>query len=183
MSNIYSLLTNLSHAQLMGLFVLAFIIHELEEWNITAFELRNFEGLPPTVTARNARLWIAIVCTIAIVWYGAAMLSGNATLAAYIFVPAVLLALGNALQHIFWTGYFRQYAPGLATAVLLVIPASLAVIYRALAHWQLSPWYAGAWLALIGFVLLQTVREGRRASPMIGAIYGLGDRLSQALQR
>jgi len=183
MSTIYSVINLLGFPHLMGLFVLVFVVHELEEWNITDFERRNFVGLPPTVTKRNARLWIAIICTVAVVWCAAAVLSGNATIAGYIFLPAIFLALGNTLQQIFWTVYFKQYAPGVVTAVLLVIPVGSYVVYRAVQEWGVSLWYAALFLLLIIFNLAHTIREGKKASPMISTIYGLGDRLGKTLSR
>lgn len=125
------------------------------------------EGLPPTVTKRIARLWIAIICTVTIVWCSAAVLSGNAQIA------------GNALQHIFWSIYFRWFAPGVVAVTRLILPLCICILYQAVWQWGVSPWYAVALLVLIAYVLVNTIREGREASPVIGAIYGLGDRTWQ----
>ena len=45
-------------ASVLWLLVGAFVLHETEEWNITAFERRHFVGLPPQVTEENGRAWL-----------------------------------------------------------------------------------------------------------------------------
>jgi len=183
MSNIFSLFEQLGFLSMVWLFLIAFVIHEVEEWNITNFERRNFVGVPPTVTPKNARMWIGIVCAIGFVWCAAATLPGNPTIAAYIFLPAITLALGNALQHIFWTLYFKQYAPGVITAVLLIIPLGCYVMIMALQQGYVSLWYVVIWAGLIAVLLFHTVQAGNEMTPPIRAIYGLGNWLAEKLQK
>jgi hypothetical protein len=181
MSNIFSLLEHFDFLSMLWLLLIAFVIHEVEEWNITEFERRNFIGVPPTVTKRNARMWIGIICTVGFVWCAAATLPGNPTVAAYVFLPAIALALGNAVQHIFWTFYFKQYAPGLITAVLLIIPLGCSIVVMALQQGYASLWYVAVLAALIVIPLFHTVKAGNEMTPPIRAIYGLGNRLAEKL--
>jgi hypothetical protein len=143
MSDIVTIFKQIDFLSMVWLFFIAFVIHEAEEWNITDFELRNFVGVPATVTRKNARMWIGIICGVGLVWCAAATWRGNPTLAAYVFLPAVALALGNALQHVFWTFYFRQYAPGVISAVVLLIPLGGTLAARAV---QQEGWTSHDWL-------------------------------------
>ena len=179
----YSLIINtfgqLEFLKMLWLLLLAFFIHEIEEWNITDFERRNFVGLPTIVTKRNARMWIKFICLVGLVWCSAATLPGNPTLAAYVFLPAIFLVLGNALQHVFWTFYFRQYAPGVVSAVLLLIPICCYVIVSAVKLGYSPRWYVAAMAVLIVVPLVHTVRAGNEMTPLVRAIYHLGNWLSE----
>jgi hypothetical protein len=181
MESVLTSLTQLDFVPALWLFLFAFILHEFEEWNITEFERRNFVGVPSTVTAKNARLWIGFICVVGVVWCAVATLPGDPTVAAYVFLPAVALALGNALQHIFWTFYFRQYSPGLASAVLLLIPLGGYAIVTAVQQAYAPIWYVAALAVLIVVPLLQTARAGNEMTPPIRAVYGLGGWLAERI--
>jgi len=181
MKSVFATLENLGFLNLLWLFVFAFIVHELEEWNITDFEHRSFVGAPSTATTKNARIWIAFICTVGLIWCAAATLPGNPTVAAFVFLPAVALAAGNALQHIFWSLYFRQYAPGVITAVLLLIPLGGYLTITAIHQDYVPLWYVAIWLGVIALVMMQTVRSGNQASPMIHGIYNLGNWIAEKL--
>lgn len=171
----------LDFLSMLWLFLLAFIIHEIEEWNITDFERRHYVELPAIVTKRNARMWIKFICVVGIVWCTAATLPGNPKLAAYVFLPAISLAFGNALQHVYWTLHFRQYAPGVISAVLLLIPISCYLFLRAVKLGYAPLWYAVVLAALIVPGLVNTVRAGNEMTPPLRAIYKLGNWLSANL--
>ena len=121
MNNILIALEKMNFLSLLWIFYFVFVLHELEEWNIDRFEHQYFEGLPPTATDRSARMWIGFVVLVGLAWCAAATLPGNPTIAAWIFLPAIVILLQNALQHIFWSSYFRGYAPGVITSILMLI--------------------------------------------------------------
>jgi hypothetical protein len=181
MNHILTALEQLNFLSMLWLFLIAFVIHEVEEWNITEFERRNFVGLPATVTKRNARMWIGIICVVGFVWCAAATLPGNSTVAAYVFLPAIALALGNALQHVFWTFYFRQYAPGIVTAALLLVPLGGYVVVRVVQQGYAPLWYVAVLAVLIVLPLVHTIRAGNEMTPPIRAIYNLGNWLAEKL--
>ncbi|MBN1312441.1 MAG: HXXEE domain-containing protein [Anaerolineae bacterium] len=127
------------------------------------------------------RIWIAFICTVGLIWCAAATLPGKPPIAAFVFLPAVVLVAGNALQHIFWSFYFRQYAPGVITAVLLIIPLGGYLTITAIQQHYVPLWYVAAWLGVMAVVVVQTVRSGNRASPMIHRIYNLGNWIAEKL--
>jgi hypothetical protein len=181
MDIILTALESLGFLNTLWLLLLAFFLHELEEWHITEFERRNFVELPPTATGRSARMWIAFICTVGLVWCAAATLPGIPAVGAWIFLPAIALMLLNALQHVFWSVYFKQYAPGVITALVLLIPIGGYVTAWAVQRGYVPLWYVTILAGLGVWVLIHTVRAGNRMSPFIHAIYDLGFRLSEML--
>jgi hypothetical protein len=89
--------------------------------------------------------------------------------------------LGNACQHIFWTFYFKQYAPGLITAVLLIIPLGSLIVVQAIQQGYVSPWYVAVLAGVVVLPLIHTVKAGNEMTPPIRAIYGLGNWLAEKL--
>ena len=116
MNSILTVLGQLDFLNTLWLFFLVFVLHEFEEWNIDRFERRNFVGLPSAATDKSARLWIAFIVVVGLVWCAVATLPGNPTIAAWVILPAITMMLQNALQHTYWSFYFRQYAPGAITS-------------------------------------------------------------------
>ena len=163
-------------------FFLVFVLHEIEEWNINSFEHRNFVGLAPAATDRSARMWIGFVVLVGLIWCTAATLPGNPTSAAWIILPAIAIMLQNALQHIFWVFYFRQYAPGVVTAVLLMIPLGSYVIALVISQGYVPTWYVAIWMAVVIMGFAQTVRAGSRMTPLIRTINDIGIWLSERIR-
>jgi hypothetical protein len=182
MSTIVTALEGTSFLSLLWIFYCVFVLHELEEWNIDRFERQHFAGLPPAATDRSARLWIGFVSLVGLLWCALATLPGDLALAAWIFLPAIAIMLMNALQHVFWSFYFRGYAPGVLTAALLVIPSGCYLAAQALAQGYAPGWYAALLAAAVLLGLAQTVRAGDRMTPLICAINDVGIWISDRLR-
>ncbi|MBN2115782.1 MAG: HXXEE domain-containing protein [Anaerolineales bacterium] len=182
MSNIMTALEQISFLNLPWIFFFMFVLHELEEWNIDRFEHQHFEGLPSTATDRSARMWIGFVVLVGLVWCAAATLPGDPATAAWIFLPAIAILLQNSLQHIYWSYYFKQYAPGVITAALLLIPFGCYVIARAVTQGYVPTWYAVVLAALIMIGFAQTVRAGSKMTPLIRTINNIGVWLSDRIR-
>lgn len=182
MSNILTVLEQLSFLHILWLFFLAFVIHELEEWNINQFEHRNFVGAPAQASDRSVRMWIACVCLIGLGWCTLATLPGNSALAAWIFLPAVAIMVQNALQHIYWSFYFRQLAPGIFTAVILLIPLGGYILLSAVQQGYAPFWYALICAGLIATGFIQTIRAGNKMPALIRAVNVIGIALSERIK-
>jgi hypothetical protein len=180
MENILNTLDSLNFLKAMWLFPVAFAIHEAEEWNIMKWYYRNYTNLPPS-SNRGARTWIIFVSLIGFIWCGIAVLSGNPTVAAFVFLPAIAFAIQNSFQHIIWTFYFKQYAPGIITSIFLLIPIGSYLIIRAIQHGYVPIWYATIWSVFIVIGLVQTIRAGNQMTPPIRAIHHLGNKLSDMI--
>src|SRR5512145_2998823 len=164
----------------LGCFAVAFALHEFEEWNIMRWYRRNYVDMPPT-TDRAARTWIVFISGIGVIWCLVALASGDPRVAAWIFLPAVLLAVQNALQHVYWVFYFRQYAPGVITAALLLIPLGIYGTVQAVGQQYVPWWYVGALALLVVPGLIQTIKAGNRMTPLIRSIHHFSMKLAKMI--
>jgi hypothetical protein len=182
MSNILTALEQINFLNTVWLFFLVFVLHEIEEWNIDQFERRNFVGLPPAATDRSARMWIAFISLVGLIWCAVAILPGNSTIGAWIILPAIALMVQNALQHVYWSFYFRQYSPGVITAALLLIPLGCYIIVRAVGQGYVPIGYAAVCAVLIVIGSAQTIKAGNKMTPLVRAINNIGIVLSDRIK-
>jgi hypothetical protein len=182
MRNFTVVLEQMNFLILLWLFYGLVVLHELEEWNIDCFERRHFSGLPARATDRSARMVIAFVSALGLVWCAIATLPGDPALAAWIFFPAIAFMLLNALQHIFWSFHFRELEPGAITAALLIIPSGGYIVSRAIAHGFVPAWYALALGAVAIIAFTNTVLSGSRMPALIRTGNRIGIWLSDRLR-
>jgi hypothetical protein len=166
----------------LWLFPIATALHELEEWNIVRWYEQNFVDLP-RLTDKGARAWIVFSSVVGFVWTGIAVLFGNPTVAAFVLLLAFALMLQNALQHIFYLIYFRKYALGVVTSVLLLIPAISYLVVKAIQEGHVPAWYAAVLVVLLIPNLVQTIRAGNTMLPSMHAVHRFGDALAKRLKR
>ncbi len=174
MSEIANGLGQMSFLTLVWIFYVFVVLHELEEWNIDQFEHRRFEGVPPAATDRSARMVILFVVLVGLVWCLAATIPGSPALAAWIFIPAVSILVLNAIQHMLWSLYFRQAAPGVISSVLLLIPSGSFLVARALQQGYIPTWYAAVWAAFVIAGLVLTLKAGNQMMPTIRTVNNIG---------
>jgi hypothetical protein len=181
MNNILSTINKIDLLTWLWLFVIAFALHEVEEWNILRWYQRNFVDLPPS-NDKSVRVWIIFVILIGFVWSAVATLPRNPVFAVYVLLPAIAVAIQNALQHVYWFFFFKQYTPGIITSVFLLIPFGVYLIIRVV--WQnLVPlWYVGILILLLIPGLVQTVQAKNRMTKQIRAIHRLGIKLAGLLE-
>jgi hypothetical protein len=181
MTKVQDILTALERSDFLSvlwLFPAAFALHEAEEWNIMRWYRCNYADLPPA-TDRSARTWIVFVSMVGFAWCAVAVLPGSPVVAAFVLLPAIAIALQNALQHVYWLFYFRQYAPGVVTSVALLIPIGAYIVVRAVQQGYAPIWYVAIWVALSLPGLVQTVRAENKMTPPMRAIHNLGIKLSE----
>jgi hypothetical protein len=182
MSNTLAAMAQINLLVWLWVFVVVFAVHELEEWNILAWYRRNYVDLPPS-TDKATRVWIIFVILVALVWCAAGTLPGNPSLAAYVLLPAVAIAVQNAIQHVYWQLYFRQYAPGIISAVFGLIPLGVCLLVAAVRQRLVPAWYAGVLAVVIVPGLVQTVRAKNMMTPQIRAIHHLGIKINELIER
>jgi hypothetical protein len=143
----------------------ALAVHEAEEWNIVPWFHAYFS--PPTpLTDRAAHLGLLVVSLAGFLATGLAMSLATLRAALLVLLPLFgFVAFGNALQHTFWWLYLGTYAPGVATALLAVIPATLYVSRRAYTEGEVSARFVVAALGLGIIPLASAVTLGGRLLP------------------
>lgn len=143
----------------------ALALHEAEEWNIVPWFHAYFS--PPTpLTDRAAHLGLLVVGLTGFLATGLAMLLPTLRAALLVLLPLFgFVAFGNALQHTFWWLYLGTYAPGVVTALLAVIPATLYVSRRAYTEGEVSGRLVVAALALGAVPLASAIMLGGRLLP------------------
>jgi hypothetical protein len=144
---------------------LAWTLHEAEEWNINEFESAHFVDPGYFSRVDHPVLWIALaqVALQGVIWTALTAWPRNPRFAAFLTLPFfVVISFGNVLAHVYWIVYFRGYAPGIATAVLLVAPVVLGLTIRAVRE-RLIPWWYAAVLYIAAVPgLVATIQAGEQ---------------------
>lgn len=180
MSEILATLQRLNFLMALWLFPIAVTLHEFEEWNIVQWYKQNFVDLPQ-LTDKGARAWIVFSSLVSLLWTGIAILLGNPAVAVWVLLFAFALMLQNALQHIYYLFYFRRYAPGIITSVLLLIPTVVYLVARAVQQGYVPIWYAIVLVVLLIPNLIQTVRARNTMLPPFQAVHKFGAALAKRL--
>ncbi len=164
--------------RLVWLLPMAFALHEAEEWNIVPWFRASFT--PQTeLTDLGARTLLVAFSFAAFLWTGVASLLPTTRMTLLAVLPLFIVAgVGNALTHVYWLFYFGAYAPGVATAALLVAPATLFVSFRAVRERLVPGWFVGILYLLALVPLVAVARAGRTLSPEQLALHRLGTRLA-----
>ena len=161
------------------LFAVAYALHEAEEWNSLGWHQRNFPDLPPGETDRSIRTFLVLASVAVLAWAGLVTAWGDPRIAAFLFLPTAAVVVQNALQHVYWQFAFREYAPGVVTSVLLLIPGTVVLAVAAVQRGYVPAWYVLVLAILLGPGVIQTVRAGHSLTPPLRAIL----RFSVALDR
>lgn len=159
---------------------IALALHEAEEWNILPWYQRNFVGLPVKTNA-SIRTFLVFLTLFGFFWTALAVLSNNTTIAAFMVLLFATGAFLNGLQHVFYTIYFKQYAPGVITAIVFVLPTIGYLTTRAIQENLVPIVYVGVLGTVTIVGLIQTMRAGNTFTPSLRAISHFGTALSRWL--
>lgn len=175
------ILNNLNFLRLIWIFPIMIMIHELEEWNILRWYEENYDDLPP-ITNKSVRLILISVIILCYLWTGLAYVWGNPRIAAYIMLPLMALFSLNILQHIYWHFAYNTYAPGVYSAMQLLLAAIVVLAVKINIENYVSGWYPLVLGVLVVAGLIQTVRAKNQVTPIFEKIHLLSIRLVKALR-
>ena len=159
----------------------AMAIHELEEWNIAEWGARNFSN---HTGISDQAIWVGLlfITVVFVGWIFLATRLHNPLAISLVALPPVgLVAIGNSMQHITWTFLFGEYAPGVVSALFLVLPTSILAIWRMLqVHRLLSlplGFCAGLWVAGV----VRTIEAGHEMQAFQVVLHRFCISLAEAL--
>jgi hypothetical protein len=162
--------TRLDFRKAIWIAPLVWTLHEAEEWNIVYFGRKHFADPGYFSQIDQPIVWIGLglVALTGILWTCLTAWPKNPKFAAFLTLPFfVCFSFGNALQHIYYSIFFRDYNPGIATAVLLVGPMVIGLTVKAI-HGRLTPWWYTAILYLLTIPsMVVTVRALNHTPPQI----------------
>ncbi len=106
-------------------------LHEIEEWNIRAWETRFFDN-PPRATVTAIRIVLVLICFGAVALTAATCLLRDLRATAHVNILGFgFVMVGNSIQHLYWSFLSRGYAPGSVASGLACLPAMAFVIWHA----------------------------------------------------
>ena len=173
----------IAYAVAIWIFAASYALHEAEEWNSLAWHRRNFLDMPADETETSLRTFLVLASIAGFIWAAVATVWGNPSVAAFLFLPAVAIALQNALQHVYWQFSFREYAPGVVTSALLLIPGAIYLAVVAVGQHYVPLWYVVGLALLVVPGLILTVKAGHRLTQQFHAILRFSIALSRWLGR
>ena len=177
----FTFLNQMSFLTAIWLLPFALALHEAEEWNILRWYQRGLFVNLPAKTNTSIRTVLVFVTLFGFLWTALAALPNNPTIAAFVLLPFAAFAVLHALQHLFYTMYFRQYVPGVITSVVLFLPISGYLTARAIEENLVPVVYVVVLVILTIPVLIQTIKAGNTFPPMFRAFSHIGMVLSKWL--
>ncbi|HEU5133555.1 MAG TPA: HXXEE domain-containing protein [Steroidobacteraceae bacterium] len=149
--------------QLAWLLPAAFALHELEEWNIVAWYRRYWTNVDPAlVNQRNSWTWLAFASLFGFLWTFLASRFRNPAIALHLLLVFFIAVFSHCFAHIYWLFSLGVYAPGVVTSIVLIIPITAYVTYRAIRERLVSSVFAAALFALTLLPLTWAIGLGNR---------------------
>ena len=126
---------------IIWLFPISLFIHEMEEWNIIKWYDKHFVEMPKNKSNISTRFFLIFISVVCFVWTALAVATQLEHVAALIMLPFIAIVVQNTIQHIYGSGLFKSVCPGLVSAVLLLLPVSVYILFVGISrHW--IPWWA-----------------------------------------
>jgi hypothetical protein len=165
----------------LWLLPVAWTIHSLEEWNQADWYHAHFVN-GTDVTPLGMRAWLVIVIAASWIWTAIAMRIRRRGLAVGLVLGFFVIQMfGNTIQHIYWTALLGVYSHGLATALLVVVPAMVLATQRTIRDRALPVWIVALFYLTAIPIVIVTV-DMADALPEGGLpMYRWGDTIARPL--
>ncbi len=156
--------------QIVWIVPIILLFHELEEWNMHVWHIKNSMAIPGE-TALSTRMWILFLSLVGLIWTAIALLIPNNFISVGMMYALVCFTLLNGAQHLIALLKFKEYNPGFFFSVIFGMPAGGYITYQILSQSLLPVW------VLIAFGILMLT--GLVATfPMIHFINRVGIKLA-----
>jgi hypothetical protein len=174
-------LNSIDFRHLIWFFPFVLLFHELEEWNILKWYKENYEDLPNS-TNLSIRIWIFGFSILGFIWTALCSFIPILSISAFLLSLFILIIFQNGLQHLYWTIYFKKYAPGIITSVLIVIPFDIYIFDRIIEEKLLPIWFLLTIIIIIPG-LNETFKAKNRMTKGIHSIHELGLKIVEWLEK
>lgn len=149
--------------RLAWLLPVAFALHELEEWNIAEWYRRYWTNVDlDIVNQRNSWTWLVFASLFGFLWTFLATRLRNQKIAFHILLVFFIAVFSHCMAHIYWLFSFGVYAPGVVTSVLIIMPITAYVTYRAMRDGLISSAYVAVVFVLTMLPVVWAIRLGNR---------------------
>ena len=166
-------LSTLPFRKAVWLLPLCWTLHEAEEWNIMDWFQRYWVNVPE-ITSVEMRTGLVFMSLIGVIGTACTLVLRSPRVTALLALPFfAVLALGNALQHVYWVFAFQAYSPGVVTSVLLVIPGIVYLTLRAVRDHLIPRWYAALIFLPAARSVYFAVQDGNAVPEAVHGLTGL----------
>lgn len=156
-------------------------LHEIEEWNILAWEMQFFEN-PPHVFVEALRTFLVFASVMSVAFTAAMCRIRDLRVTAHLSILSFgLFMVGNSMQHLYWSFLSQGYAPGSVASGLVCLPAMACVIWHALRNHLIGPKPVIGLGCIWAIMLVGIVRMGNTLPTAILRLHDLGSRFATAL--
>ena len=143
---------------ILWLFPITLLIHELEEWNILKWYDRHFVDMPRDKSNASTRFFLIFISVVCFLWTGVAVATQREQVAVWIMLPFVGIVVQNIFQHIYWLFLFRSYAPGIISAILLLLPVNGYILFKGFGDGMISWPLLSSLIVYWVFAMVETIR-------------------------
>jgi hypothetical protein len=146
--------------KLFKLFPYIFMLHELEEWNILPWHRKFQSNIPSDVTSLDLRTILLFLILLFFGYTYICLIPKNKKINSYLLLPIIIFIAYNGLVHLYWSFFFRTYAPGVIFGFFIGVPFAILIIYKILKEKLVNKWYPLIFIILAIFLFMQTVMLG-----------------------
>ena len=162
------------------IFCLVFALHELEEWNILTWHQQHHENFPP-LTNLDIRTFLIFITIVFAAWTSISLIPKKTKIRAYLFLPAVALAVSNGVMHIFWLFSYGAYAPGVIFGGIAGVPLGAYIAWFSINKQLLPIWYVIVLGSLVVLSVFSAVRAGGNLDPQLLGLLGIAGEVARFL--
>jgi hypothetical protein len=158
--NLKQFIEEIDIRKLFKLFPFAFMLHELEEWNILPWHRQFQSNIPSDVTSLDLRTIFLFLIFLFFAYTLISLIPKNKKINSYLLLPVITFISYNGLVHLYWSFYFRTYAPGVIFGFFIGVPFAILIIYKIIKENLVNKWFTLILIILAIFLFIQAVMLG-----------------------
>ncbi len=165
--NLKQLIDNTEIRRLLWMFPFVFMLHELEEWNILPWHRQFQTNIPVEITSLDLRTFFVSIMLLVFALTWLCLIPKNKKINSYLMLPLLTFNFYNGIVHLFWSFYFKTYAPGVIFSFFVGVPLTILIVYKMIKENLVKKWYILLFSALSIFLIIQAVSLGDKLEPQL----------------